>query len=263
MLKKTAQRKKLCDIVADKCCIPVKLAGALVLAGEIEVNGVVITKPGVMVGLDSVIKRLELRKYVSRGGIKLSAALDKFNVLPAGKVCIDVGSSTGGFTDCLLQRNAERVYAVDVGYGLIDVKLRNDKRVVLLERTNARMLNRKVIELKCKESGVEYLVPSLAVIDVAFISLRMVLTPVSEVLSDDGVIVALLKPQFEVEPRDLVKGIVRDVGVREKVVSDIKQYIGTVGLVCTAVTESVIKGAKGNVEYLLHITKGVDSGFTV
>ena len=179
--------------------------------------------------------------YVSRGGLKLEQALNFFEVDPSGLVCLDVGASTGGFTDCLLQRGAKRVYAVDVGKGLLHPKLREDPRVVVLEGINARYLTPSHFPEKM----------DLITVDVSFISLKKVLPALKELLKDNGLIIALIKPQFELSPKEVKKGIVRDPKLHLKVVNEIWEFAKDLGFEPLGVVESPILGAKGNKEFLI------------
>jgi len=185
-------------------------------------------------------------KYVSRGGLKLEKAMNHFDITLDGKVCMDVGSSTGGFTDCMLQNGAVKVYAVDVGYGQLDWKLRNDERVVCMEKTNIRYVTSEDIAEP----------PSFVSIDVSFISLTKVLGPVKELMTDEGELVCLIKPQFEAG-REKVgkKGVVRDRKVHEEVIYKVMDYATSIGFVLCNLEFSPIKGPEGNIEYLLHLSK--------
>ncbi|MBO5468489.1 MAG: TlyA family RNA methyltransferase [Lachnospiraceae bacterium] len=188
-------------------------------------------------------------KYVSRGGLKLEKAMQHFDVILEGKICMDVGSSTGGFTDCMLQNGAVKVYAVDVGHGQLDWKLRNDPRVVCMEKTNIRYVTPDQIEDQI----------AFASIDVSFISLTKVLGPVKELLTDDGEIVCLIKPQFEAG-REKVgkKGVVRDKNVHKEVIHMVMEYAQSIGFTLCNLEFSPIKGPEGNIEYLLHLSKAAD-----
>lgn len=185
-------------------------------------------------------------KYVSRGGLKLEKAMKHFDVTLEGKVCMDVGASTGGFTDCMLQNGAVKVYAVDVGHGQLDWKLRNDERVVCMEKTNIRYVTSEQIEEP----------PAFASIDVSFISLTKVLGVVKELLTEKGEIVCLIKPQFEAG-REKVgkKGVVRDKNVHVEVIHMVMEYAASIGFVLCNLEFSPIKGPEGNIEYLLHLSK--------
>ena len=220
-------------------------AAAMIMAAEVHVDGRLMDKPGAQAANDACIALKEKPRFVSRGGIKLEAALDAFAVDVAGAFCADAGASTGGFTDCLLQRGAARVHAIDVGSGIIDWRLRNDERVRLHENTNARYL----------ESLGERV--DLAVIDVSFISLRLILPAVMRWLTDEADIIALVKPQFEAGKRDVGKGgIVRDPAVHRRVLREIVAFAAGIGLSPAGLIPSPITGAKGNVEFLLWLRNG-------
>ncbi|MGD9018546.1 MAG: TlyA family RNA methyltransferase [Desulfobacterales bacterium] len=220
-------------------------AKRLVMSGRVLVNDIPVDKPGTQIAADAVltIKGEEI-PYVSRGGLKLEKALVIFGIDPNGMVCMDVGASTGGFTDCLLQRGAERVFAVDVGYGQLAWSLRQNPRVVLFERTNIRRM-----------SPTDLPEPvDLAVIDVSFISLRIVVPVVQSFLKTNGTILALIKPQFEVGKGRVGKGgVVRDAALHDEVIRDLTSYFSSVGLDCREVIPSPIRGAKGNREFLIHL----------
>lgn len=184
--------------------------------------------------------------YVSRGGVKLAGALEAFRLDPRGATVLDVGASTGGFTDCLLQKGAKKVYAVDVAYGHLAWRLRKDPRVTCVERTNIRYLAREAIPEEI----------DLATVDVSFISLKKVLPRVMEFVKSGGDIVALVKPQFEAQRKEVGRGgIVRDPTVHHKVLLEIRQYAEEAGLHICAVSPSCLPGAKGNIEYFLHLRK--------
>lgn len=219
-------------------------AQALILAGEVQVDGHAISKAGTWVAEDAVITVRAPLQYVSRGGIKLAGSLDAFRVDPRDKICADIGASTGGFTDCLLQRGAARVYAIDVGYGQIAWKLRNDPRVVVMDRVNARFL----------ESLPEPI--NLAVMDASFISLTFLLPVVKTLLQPrDAEIVALIKPQFEAGRAQVGKGgIVRDVRVHRAVIAKIAECARQNDLHVRGICRSPIQGADGNVEFFIHLS---------
>ncbi len=215
-------------------------AQALILAGAVSVDNAPATRPAQTVSETATIAlRDEGPSYVSRGALKLQAALDHWYIDPAGKVAIDVGASTGGFTDLLLQRGAQRVYAVDVGYGQLHYKLRTDPRVVLMERTNARHLTALPEQ------------PNLAVADVSFISLRLVLPPVFALLRPEAPVVALIKPQFEAGRAEVGKGgVVRDPAVHNAVVAELREWSTSQPWHIADVIPSPIKGPAGNIEFL-------------
>src|SRR2546425_12898578 len=220
-------------------------AQAMILAGEVQINGTRAEKAGQLVAQNAGIQvHSRLQKYASRGGLKLESALEEFGIDPAGRVCLDVGASTGGFTDCLLQRGAARVIAVDVGYGQLAWSLRQDPRVTVLERVNIRHLDRLPVPA------------DLAVIDVSFISLRLVLPRAGELLSPPGDVVALVKPQFEVGKGAVGKGgVVRDPDQHRQVLSEIRKFAEGAGYEVAGEIPSPILGAKGNREFLLHLRR--------
>ena len=222
-------------------------AKAIIMSGIVYVDNNKEDKAGTT--FDETAK-IEVRgntlKYVSRGGLKLEKAMDHFGVELAGKVCMDVGASTGGFTDCMLQNGAVKVYSVDVGHGQLAWKLRNDERVVCMEKTNIRYVTPEDIDDK-----IEF-----ASIDVSFISLTKVLPAVKELLTDSGEIVCLIKPQFEAG-REKVgkKGVVRDSSVHREVIEMIVEYVRTQSLGILGLDFSPIKGPEGNIEYLIYLDK--------
>jgi 23S rRNA (cytidine1920-2'-O)/16S rRNA (cytidine1409-2'-O)-methyltransferase len=218
-------------------------AQALIMGGKVLVDQQTVDKPGVRVSEDAAIAiKGEGLPYVSRGGFKLAGALDATGLSVEGLTCMDVGASTGGFTDCLLQRGARHVYAVDVGYGQLAWKLRQDPRVTVIERTNIRNLTRAQVYV-----GVD-----LATIDTAFISLKIVVPATLPFLKPDGMLLALIKPQFEVGRGQVGKGgVVRDPRQRQAVISDLQTFFEAQGLRCGPVTPSPIRGSKGNQEYVI------------
>lgn len=217
-------------------------AQALIMAGEVLVEGRKAQKPGESVPASSRIELLSRPRFVGRGGIKLQAALEQFKVDPTGFICLDVGASTGGFTDCLLQNGAARVHALDVGHGQFDWKLRNDSRVVVYEGVNARHLTKEQIGEPV----------DLAVCDVSFISLTLILPAVVPVLKADGQMIVLVKPQFEAGREQVGKGgIVRDPAVQQAACDRVAAAVETLGFRWTAI-DSPIPGAEGNREILLH-----------
>ncbi|MGI6093830.1 MAG: TlyA family RNA methyltransferase [Lachnospiraceae bacterium] len=222
-------------------------AKAIIMAGHVFVEGQREDKAGSMFPDTAAIEvRGEGPKYVSRGGLKLEKAMTHFGVELDGKICMDVGASTGGFTDCMLQNGAVKVYAVDVGYGQLDWKLRQDERVIVMEKTNIRYVLPEQIE-----DAIDF-----ASIDVSFISLTKVLLPVRNLLTPDGQIVCLIKPQFEAG-REKVgkKGVVRDPAVHEEVIRKVIAYASEISLAVRNLEFSPIKGPEGNIEYLLYLQK--------
>jgi 23S rRNA (cytidine1920-2'-O)/16S rRNA (cytidine1409-2'-O)-methyltransferase len=239
--------KRLDDLlVARGLARSAREALALILAGRVAVDGRRVEKAGAAVSSSADVRVEAGAKFVSRGGLKLEAALNEFGIDVRGATCLDVGSSTGGFTDCLLQRGAQRVYAVDTGYGQIDQSLRNDPRVVLRERTNARRLDSSIVPEKI----------ALAAVDVSFISLKAIVPGVAALLSLGGLVVVLVKPQFEALRHEVPRGgVVRDRALRDRVVAEIVSSAEALGLVCVGRTESPIRGARGNVEFLVAFRK--------
>ncbi len=217
-------------------------AAAMIMAREVRVGGAIVDKPGAFVRPDADISLKQKPRYVSRGGLKLEAALKTFSIDPAGKICADVGASTGGFTDCLLQHGAAKVYAIDVGSGILDYRLRIDRRVIVMENTNARYL----------ESLDE--TAAIAVIDVSFISLRLILPALARLIHPASDVVALVKPQFEAGRSEVGKGgIIRDLAIHRRVLKEIAAAAVSLAFAPADVMPSPITGAKGNVEYLMRL----------
>ena len=221
-------------------------AQALIMAGQVLVNGQQAQKASQTVRAADVVSIKEKLRYVSRGGLKLEKALRVFPIDVSGKRCLDVGASTGGFTDCLLQNGAQKVYAVDVGHGQLDYALRNDARVVCMERCNARNLTVDQIE-----APVDF-----ACADVSFISLRLILPPMRDCLSPQGEMIVLIKPQFEAGREQIGKGgVVRDARVRRQICLERLHDAVSIGLYPYGLDVSPITGPKGNVEFLLWLKK--------
>ena len=217
------------------------------MAGKVLVNDRPVDKPGFYVSPDDTV---ELKgtdiPYVSRGGLKLEAALHKLQLDVTGSICIDVGASTGGFTDCLLQHGAERVYAVDVGYGQLAWKLRQDPRVIVIERTNVRLMAADTITAPV----------DLVTIDVSFISLKIVVPVIVKFLKPDGSILALIKPQFEVGKTQVGKGgVVREPKLHQQVIKDLSNFFGTLKLVPLSIYPSPLLGPKGNREFFTYVRR--------
>lgn len=243
----SSEKKRLDILVYEKGFADSReKAKALIMEGIVLVNGEREDKPGSSFPEESVIT-LKGRPlpYVSRGGLKLEKAIRVFGLDLKDKICMDAGASTGGFTDCMLQNGAARVYAVDVGYGQLDWKLRNDERVVCMEKTNVRYLTPEQIPDRC----------SFASIDVSFISLKKILLPVASILEDEGEIAALIKPQFEAG-REKVgkKGVVKDPSVHREVIREIAGFALSNGLSVKNLDYSPVKGPEGNIEYLIHLS---------
>jgi 23S rRNA (cytidine1920-2'-O)/16S rRNA (cytidine1409-2'-O)-methyltransferase len=236
---------RLDQLIVDKGLAPSReRARALILAGQVSVDGRPATKAGTQVVTDADVTLIAPdHPYVGRGGLKLAHALDAFGIVVAGRDALDIGASTGGFTDVLLKRGATRVVALDVGHGQIDWTLRNDPRVLVVEKFNARHLTPNDLP-----GPVD-----LVVIDVSFISLRQILPVVPPVLRAGGDVIALVKPQFEAGRAEARKGIVRDAAVQARVIEDIRAAAREVGLTPVSSVPSPITGAKGNQEFLLHL----------
>ena len=224
-------------------------AKAIIMSGNVFVNSCREDKAGSMFDEKAVIEvKGNTLKYVSRGGLKLEKAMDNFSVSLSGKICMDVGASTGGFTDCMLQNGAVKVYSVDVGHGQLAWKLRQDERVVCMEKTNIRYVTPEDIPDKIGVTSI----------DVSFISLTKVLLPVKNLLEDHGDVVCLIKPQFEAG-REKVgkKGVVKDKSVHRDVIHMVIDYARSIGFLVCNLDFSPIKGPEGNIEYLLHIVNSV------
>ena len=244
-----ASKKERLDILlVDKgICTSRERAKTNIMAGLVFVDGQRVDKAGEKVNIDAdIVFKGEELKYVSRGGLKLEKAMNEFNISLKDKVCMDIGASTGGFTDCMLQNGARKVFAIDVGRGQLAWKLRNDERVVCMEKTNIRYVT--------PEDLGEHI--DFSSIDVSFISLTKVLLPIRNYLKDDGQIVALIKPQFEAG-REKVgkKGVVREKSTHYEVIELVLSYAVSIGFKVLALDFSPIKGPEGNIEYLVHLQK--------
>ena len=251
MDKRAPIKKRLDMVLVERGLAETRTkARALIMAGGVYVDGVKTDKAGALVKEGSgVAVRDTSLKYVSRGGLKLEAALKEFGIDPTGETAVDIGASTGGFTDCLLRSGAAKVYAIDVGYGQLDWKLRQDPRVVVREKLNARYI-------KPEDTGEP---ADIVVIDVSFISLTMIIPPALALLRPGGVLLALIKPQFEVGKGEVGKGgIVRDEAKHREVVDKITEFVKSLGIGVLGVIPSPIEGAEGNKEFLLAAVKGRD-----
>lgn len=227
-------------------------AQSLIMARRVTVNGDYADKAGSTVAAEDLVVVVELEHpWVGRGGMKLAGALESFAISPDGLVCADIGASTGGFTDVLLQKGARKVYAIDVGYGQLDVKLREDERVVNREKCNARYLDASDFDDSV----------GLVSIDVSFISLKLILPAVLEFIAPRGRVIALIKPQFEVGKRDVGKGgIVRDEAARSAAVEGVVEFAKEIGFAVEGLIESPVRGAEGNVEFLVSLTAPSEPG---
>ena len=220
-------------------------ARRLIMAGEVTANGQIVDKPGMQVGLDVTLVLRVKPRFASRGGDKLDAALSAFSLEVAGKICADVGASTGGFTDCLLKRGAAKVYAIDVGYGQLDYRLRQDERVVVMEQTNARYV----------ETLPERV--SVVTVDASFISLRLLLPVVRNWLSVESSVIPLIKPQFEAGRADVGKGgVVKSPEVHRRVLHEVLASAQATGYNVAGLVRSPLKGPAGNIEFLAWLQTG-------
>jgi len=239
--------------MVERCLAPTRSsAQALLLAGRVRFGSGdgarTDRKAGELVDRDAIVELIERAPFVSRGGEKLAAALHSLEVHPEGRICLDVGASTGGFTDCLLKAGARRVYALDVGRGQLSEELRRDPRVISLERTHAARLDPAHPDAVHLPEMV-----SLAVVDVSFISLTRILAAVACAVAAGGEMVALVKPQFEAGPKDAPKGVVRDPAVRRAAVDRVREHASSLGLVVQNEVASVLAGPAGNRETFVHL----------
>ncbi len=242
------RKERLDKLLVEKGMVRTReRARALIMAGKVAVEGEVIDKPGFQIKREAHLQlRGEESPYVSRGGEKLEGALNSFGIDPNGMVVMDVGASTGGFTDCVLQRGAQKVYAVDVGYGQLAWKLQKDPRVVNLERRNIRYLRREEVQED----------PDLILIDTSFISIEKFLPSLLRFLKEGGAILSLIKPQFEVGKGEVGKGgVVRNGTLHRKVIDRISKFSEEAGLRVLGVIESPLFGPKGNKEFFIHLKK--------
>jgi 23S rRNA (cytidine1920-2'-O)/16S rRNA (cytidine1409-2'-O)-methyltransferase len=231
-------------LVARGLCASREKAQRAIMAGRVTVGGQRAEKPGLQVSCDAHVEVDGGEKYVGRGGRKLEAALDHFEVLVEGKICLDIGASTGGFTDCLLQRGAARVHAIDVGRGQLDWRLRNDSRVIVREGVNARYLT---------PSDIGELA-QICVVDVSFISLALILPTAFALLPEAADMIVLIKPQFELSPGKVGRGgVVRDPAFRAEAVEKIRRFVEEKGKRWVDVIESPLPGREGNIEFLAHL----------
>jgi 23S rRNA (cytidine1920-2'-O)/16S rRNA (cytidine1409-2'-O)-methyltransferase len=243
-----AAKQRLDLLVLERGLAPTReKARTMIMAGEVLVGGRIADKPGMQVALDADLEVRSKPQFVSRGGLKLAHALQEFQVSVVDLVCADVGASTGGFTDCLLQNGASKVYALDVGYGQIDLRLRSDPRVIVMERVNARYVDNL-------PEPVQFVT-----IDASFISLRLLLPVIKNWLSPSASVIPLIKPQFEAGPSDVGKGgVVRDPRVHRRVLMEVLMAAASFGFVVSGLTPSPIKGPAGNVEFLALLALSAD-----
>ena len=228
-------------------------AQRLVMAGQVRANGQLVDKPSSLLQNEAALEIVRRPRYVSRGGQKLEAALQRFEIQLEGRVCADVGASTGGFTDCLLQHGAARVYAIDVGKGQLHWKLRQDPHVVVMEKSNARQIQKLPEQV------------DLVTIDASFISLKTLLSAIQNWLGKHGEVVALIKPQFEAGRKETArgKGVIRDKEIHYRVLTEVLSFFKEKGFALLGLMRSPILGPKGNVEFLLWANKSDESGAAV
>lgn len=239
-------RKRLDEELVDRGLLNSRSeAKRFILEGKVLINGQVAEKPNINVNAHDNIELIEGKKYVSRGGFKLEHALEIFQINVNDLIALDIGVSTGGFTDCLLKKGVKKVYAVDVGYGQIDLSLRKDNRIILLERTNARYLSRNEVPEEV----------DIVTIDVSFISILKILPAISKLIKDNANIVSLIKPQFESNRRNLIKGVIKNSEVHIEILNSLICEIQKIGLNVVYLTYSPIKGGKGNIEYFFKINR--------
>ncbi|WP_163328211.1 TlyA family RNA methyltransferase [Desulfurobacterium thermolithotrophum] len=247
-----SKKERLDKLLVEKGLVKSReRAKALIMAGKVLVNGQVVDKAGASVPPDAVIEiKGDDIPYVSRGGLKLETAIKEFELKVEDFTCLDIGASTGGFTDCLLQHGAKKVYAVDVGRGQLDWKLRNDERVISIEQFNARYLTEKEVPEKV----------DLVVIDVSFISLTKILPVAKKFLKENGKIVALIKPQFELTKKevDKGKGVIKDPELHKKAIEKILNFSREIGLYPENLTLSKPRGPKGNKEFLVLLSQSME-----
>jgi 23S rRNA (cytidine1920-2'-O)/16S rRNA (cytidine1409-2'-O)-methyltransferase len=244
--REKTKKKRLDVLVFEKGFAETRTkAQAFIMGGSVVVNNQVQYKPSVLVGDEDVIEIKNINRYVSRGGLKLESALRALNIDVKGYVCLDIGASTGGFTDCMLQKGAVKVYSVDVGFGQLHYKLINNKRVINIEKVNFRYFDVALLKDKI----------NFATIDVSFISLDKILPVVYKIICENGFGLAMIKPQFELESSEISKGVVRDEKLRQKAIGKIKNFALSLGFKIISETDSELKGPKGNLEHFVLLEK--------
>jgi 23S rRNA (cytidine1920-2'-O)/16S rRNA (cytidine1409-2'-O)-methyltransferase len=240
------KKKRLDILVFEKGFAETRTkAQAFIMGGSVFVNNQVQYKPSVFVGDEDIIEIKNINPYVSRGGLKLESALRALNIDVKGYICLDIGASTGGFTDCMLQKGVIKVYSVDVGSGQLHYKLRNDKRVINIENVNFRYFDDALLK-----DRVDF-----TTIDVSFISLDKILPMVYKTICENSSVLAMIKPQFELEPSEIKKGVVRDEKLRQKAISKIKNFALSLGFKIISEADSELKGPKGNLEHFVLLEK--------
>jgi 23S rRNA (cytidine1920-2'-O)/16S rRNA (cytidine1409-2'-O)-methyltransferase len=240
-------KKKIIDILLERNLVTsTDIAKALILEGRVKIEGVVVDKQGLMVDSKSNIEIIKKNPYVSRGGLKLEKAIEEFKLEVEGKNAIDIGASTGGFTDFLLKSGVKKVVAIDVGYGQLSWNLRQSPEVIVLDRTNIRYLDVKKLPF----------LADITVVDVSFISIKTIFSKIIDITEENGEILLLVKPQFEVEKDEVEKGgVIKNKNLHLKVLSGIVKFINSFDIEIVDLTFSKIKGARGNIEYWIYIRK--------
>jgi 23S rRNA (cytidine1920-2'-O)/16S rRNA (cytidine1409-2'-O)-methyltransferase len=245
-MEKTKKKKRLDILVFEKGFAETRTkAQAFIMGGSVFVNNQVQYKPSILVSYEDIIEIKNINPYVSRSGLKLESALRTLNIDVKGYICLDIGASTGGFTDCMLQEGAIKVYSVDVGSGQLHYKLRNDKRVVNVENVNFRYFDDVLLKDKI----------DFTTIDVSFISLDKILPMVYKTICRNSCVLAMIKPQFELEPLEIKKGVVRDENLRQKAINKIKNFALSLGFKIISEADSELKGLKGNLEHFVLLEK--------
>lgn len=245
-MEKKKDKKRLDILLFEKGLAETRTkAQAFIMGGGVLVNGQPEYKPGALFSQKDEIELKDINPYVSRGGLKLESAVKALNIGLSGFICLDIGASTGGFTDCMLQKGALKVYAVDVGSGQLHYKLRQDKRVVNIENVNFRYFDGSLIK-----DEIDF-----AAIDVSFISLEKILPAAYKSVKPGGFVLAMVKPQFELGPSEIKKGVVRDESLRNKAISKIKQCALELGFTIISEADSGLKGPKGNLEHFIFLKK--------
>ncbi|MCL1971580.1 MAG: TlyA family RNA methyltransferase [Endomicrobia bacterium] len=245
-MEKKKDKKRLDILIFEKGLAETRTkAQAFIIGGSVLVNGQVEYKPSAVVGEEGIVELKDVNPYVSRGGLKLESAINALNIDIKGFICLDIGASTGGFTDCMLQKGAVKVYAVDVGTGQLHYKLRQDLRVINIENINFRYFDNSLIK-----DQIDF-----ATIDVSFISLDKILPMAFKTVKDSGFVLAMIKPQFELEPSEIKKGVVRDEKLRQKAIKKIKDFAYNLGFKIISEADSGLKGPKGNLEHFVLLKK--------
>ncbi|MDR0723933.1 MAG: TlyA family RNA methyltransferase [Endomicrobium sp.] len=249
---KRKNKKRLDIIIFEKGLSETRTkAQSFIMGGNVFVDGQVQYKSGTLVDENALIEIRNINPYVSRGGLKLESALNTLNISVKDYICLDIGASTGGFTDCVLQKGASKVYAIDVGFGHLHYKLRNDIRVINIENVNFRYFNSSILKEKI----------DFATIDVSFISLDKILPIAYKSIKENGFVLAMIKPQFELDCKEIKKGVVRDESLRQKAINKIKKVALDLGFKIISEVDSGLKGPKGNLEHFVLLQKDIGNSY--